>query len=194
MTILFEFNSSESLAFGLYKSGIPIDVATDGGLINAYSKNDVGSVKIKSPVISQEEHDKSVNYIVQPTEIVDSAASWILQFQNQLRSIRDLQDDWNGYGSKAPNSIALINSQTVLDILHQMNFSPMAIAPSAEDGIAISFAKANKNAIIECYNDGDILAITYKGAEEPELKEIGDSTSEIAEALDRRIYNFLYGK
>lgn len=194
MTILSEFNSSQSLASCLYKSGIPIDVATDGGLINAYSKNDVGSAKIKSPIISQSDHEKSINYFVLQTINVDSAASWILKFQNQLRSLRNLQDDWNGYGSKAPNSIALINSQTVLDILHQMNFPPMAIAPSAEDGIAISFAKANKNAIIECYNDGDILAITYKGAEEPELMEIGDSTSEIAEALDRRIYNFLYGR
>jgi hypothetical protein len=69
----------------------------------------------------------------------------------------------------------------------------MAIAPSAEDGIAISFAKANKNAIIECYNDGDILAIIYKGDEEPELMEIGESISDISEGLDR-IYNFLYGR
>jgi len=194
MTILSEFNSSESLASCLYKRVIPIDVAADGGLINAYSKNDVGSAKIESPIIPQSENDKNIIYFILHAENVDRAASWISKFQNQLRSIRDLQDDWNGYGSKAPNSIALINSQTVLDILHQMNFPPMAIAPSAEDGIAISFAKANKNAIIECYNDGDILTITYKGAEEPEIKGIGDSTSEIVEALDRRIYNFLYGK
>jgi hypothetical protein len=194
MTIQSEINSSESLASWLYERGIPINVATDGGMIYDFSKNDVGSAKIQPSIISPTENEKNINYFVLKTENVDRAASWILKFQNQLKSFRTLKDNWNGYGSSAPNSIALINSQTVLDILHQMNFPPMAIAPSAEDGIAISFTKANKNAIIECYNDGDILAITYKGAKELELMEIGDSTSEIAEALDRRIYNFLYGK
>jgi len=156
-------------------------------------KNNVGSDKIKVPIIFSAEHEMRVPYFVQNSFYVDRFPSWISKFQDQLKSLRNLQDDWNGYGSYAPNSIALINSQTVLDILHKMNFPPMAIAPSAEDGVAISFAKANKNAIIECYNDGDILAITYKGDEEPELMEIGESISEISEGLDR-IYNFLYGR
>jgi hypothetical protein len=182
MRISHEIDGSKSPAFWLPKRGIP-------------TKNvaDVGSDKIKVPIILSPEHAIRVPYFVQKSCYVDRFPSWIFKFQNQLKSLRSLKDDWNGYGSLAPNSIAFINSQTVLGILHQMNFSPMAIAPSAEDGIAISFAKANKNAIIECYNDGDILAITYKGDEEPKLMEIGDSTSEIAEALDR-IYNFLYGR
>ena len=190
MTILSEFNSSESLAFCLYKRGIPIDVATDGGLINAYCKNDVGSAKIKSPIISQSENDKNIIYFVLQAENVDRAASWILKFQNQLRLLRNLHDDWNGYGSKAPNSIALINSQTVLDILHQINFPPMAIASSAEDGIAISFCKGKKRAIIECYNDGNIAAAMYKIDSEPLVWNVGISEEDIKESVNR-IYDFI---
>jgi hypothetical protein len=183
----------ESVASWLYECGIPINVATDSGLINAYYENDVGSAKIKSPLISQSGNDKSVIYFVIQTDGVNRAPSWISKFQKQLKSLRSLQDDWNGYGSSAPNDIALINSQTVLDILHEMNFPPITIVPSAEDGIAISFANHNNNAVIECYNDGDIWAIKYKINAEPELMEIGDSISEISEGLDR-IYTFLYGR
>jgi hypothetical protein len=188
-----EIDGSKSPASWLRKNRIHSSGATEGDLINRFSNYDVGSDKIKVPIILPTNHEIRVPYFIQKSCYMGSISSWISKFQDQLKSLRSLKDDWNGYGSLAPNNIALINSQTVLDILHQMKFSPMAIAPSAEDGIAISFAKAKKNAIIECYNDGDILAITYKGAEEPELMELGDSTSEIAEALDR-IYIFLYGR
>lgn len=193
MRISPAIDGSKSPASWLRKNRIHSSGATEGDLINRFSDYDVGSDKIKVPIILPTNHEIRVPYFIQKSCYVDSISSWISKFKDQLKSLRSLKDDWNGYGSLAPNNIALINSQTVLDILHQINFPPIAIAPSAEDGIAISFAKANKNAIIECYNDGDILAITYETDEEPELMEIGDSTSEIAEALDR-IYIFLYGR
>jgi hypothetical protein len=104
--------------------------------------------------------------------------------------MRNLQNDWNGYGSSAPNSLAIRNSQTVLDVLHVLNFSPISIVPSAEDGIAISFAKDKKRAIIECYNDGNIVAAMYEIDSEPLAWNVAISEEDIKESVNR-IYDFI---
>jgi hypothetical protein len=185
-----EIDGSESLASWLYKSGIPINVATNGDLINKFSENDVGSAKVKLPIDLSTAHDKRVKYFVKQSGEVYRFPSWIFKFQNQLKSLRSLKDDWNGYGSSAPNNIALRNSQTVLDILHRINFPPISIVPSAEDGIAISFAIGKSRAIIECYNDGNIAAAMYKIDSEPLVWNVGISEEDIKESINQ-IYDFI---
>jgi hypothetical protein len=185
-----EVDCSESLASWLYEKGLPIDVATDIDFIDSFFENDsVGCDIVKLEIISLKD-EKSVRYFVPEAANVYKTKSWILKFQNQLKSFRRLQDDWNGYGSLAPNSIAIRNSQTVLDILHVMNFSPIAMVPSAEEGVAISFAKGKRRAIIECYNDGNIAAAKYEIDREPLVWNVGISEEDIKESIIR-IYDFI---
>jgi hypothetical protein len=186
-----EFNSSESLASWLYERGIPIDVATECENIGDFSENDsLGSVVIRSPIVSSTVYEKDIDYIEPESGNVYRIPAWISLFQIQLKSMRDLKNDWNGYGSLAPNSIAIRNSQTVLDILHVLSFSPSSIVPSAEDGIAISFCKGKKRAIIECYNDGNIAAAMYEIDSEPLVWNVGISEEDIKESVNR-IYDFI---
>jgi len=191
MTIQLEINSSESLASWLYESGIPINVATDYEPTNYFIENDsLGSVVIKLPIVSSAVHEKGLKYIYIESLEVCRGPAWISLLQNQLKSFQNLQNDWNGYGSSAPNSIAIRNSQTVLDILHILNFAPSSIVPSAEDGIAISFAKGKRRAIIECYNDGNIAAAMYVIDSEPLVWNVGISEEDITESINR-IYDFI---
>ena len=119
MIIQPEYNSSESLASMLYKSGIPIGVATECPLISYYFEEDsLDSSIVKLPIVSSTVHEKGLKYFYIEDGEVCSIPSWISLFQNKLNSFRNLKNDWNGYGSSAPNSIALRNSQTVIDILH----------------------------------------------------------------------------
>lgn len=190
MRMRSELDGSESLA-SLYKSGMPINVATNYKLYDAFFENDsLGSSKIELPNVSSTIDDKGIAYRYPKRDCVYSVPSWISKFQNQLKSFRSLHDDWNGYGSLAPNSIALINSQTVLDILHKLNFPPIAMVPSAEEGVAISFAKGKRRAIIECYNDGNIAAAMYEIDREPSVWNVGISEEDIKEAINR-IYDFI---
>lgn len=191
MTILFQENRSESLASWLYEGGIPINVSAECDHISDFFENDsLGSGVIKSPIVSSTVYDKDIDYIYPENRNVYRVPTWISIFQKQLKSMRNLQNDWNGYGSSAPNSIAIRNSQTVLDILHAINFSPISIIPSAEDGIAISFCKGKNRAIIECYNDGNIAAAKYEIDREPLVWNVGISEEDIKESINR-IHDFI---
>jgi hypothetical protein len=138
MRIRPEMNILESMAPWLYDMGIPINGPTEYEYISNFFENDsLSSGVIKSPIVSSTVYDKDIDYIYPKSGNVYRIPAWISQFQKQLKSMRNLQNDWNGYGSSAPNSISIRNSQTVLDILHILNFSPISMVPSAEDGIAI---------------------------------------------------------
>ena len=185
-----ETDCSESLASWLYERGLPIDVAADNNFIGNFFENDsVGYDLVELPVIYLTD-EKNAIYFVPKTLNIYKTKPWILKFQNQLKSFRSLKDDWNGYGSLAPNNIAIRNSQTVLDILHVLNYSPSSVLPSAEDGIAISFCNGKKRAIIECYNDGNIAAAIYEIDSEPLVWNVGISEEDIKESVNR-IYDFI---
>jgi hypothetical protein len=114
-------------------------------------------------------------------------------FQQQLDEMRHLPDNWNGYGSAPPNHVAIRNSLEALYLTLEMDFPPSQVVPSAQEGVGISFASGEKRAIIECFNDGDIVVIKYEGDSDPEVREIGGSREEIKDSL-LFIYDFIYGK
>jgi hypothetical protein len=113
-------------------------------------------------------------------------------FQQQLDRLKNLNDDWNGYGSAAPNYDAISTAQNIIDELREMDFVPENVASSSEGGVGISFLKGGKRALIECYNDGEIASITFEGEKEPTIWEISNGRLEIRNALDR-IYEFING-
>lgn len=117
---------------------------------------------------------------------------WLRNYGYKLEEMRHLPKNWNGYGSLPPNATAIKNTQDVLDNLYEINLTPVSVVPSAEDGITISFTKNNKHAILECYNDGDIMAMTYEGENQPDIWQMGSSLSEIKNELNR-IYDIING-
>jgi hypothetical protein len=115
--------------------------------------------------------------------------AWLARLSQQLEEMKDLSDNWNGYGSAAPNAIAFRTATNILFVLHQLGFSPTQIAPSAEEGIGFFFVKEEKYAFIECYNDGEIVIAMSNRQGERQVREVGTSVQEIKEALDLlRIY------
>lgn len=123
---------------------------------------------------------------------VANVESWISRYYRQLDEFKELQDNWNGYGSEAPNNIALTLSHELGDILHEREFEPTRVLPSAEEGVGVSFASGEKRAIIECFNDGDVVAVTYEDDGEPRVWEVGSSEVDLREAVDH-IYDFIHG-
>lgn len=118
--------------------------------------------------------------------------SWLQATEAKLSSLRNLKKNWNGYGSAPPNKNAFRNADDVIDILRQKGLEPYHISPSAEEGIAISFSKGERHALIECYNDGDIAAAVFQKKKEPETWICGTSTNELSETVER-IFTYLNG-
>ncbi|HYA40601.1 MAG TPA: hypothetical protein VEF34_04830 [Syntrophobacteraceae bacterium] len=99
--------------------------------------------------------------------------------------MRSVQDNWNGQGSAAPNAYAIRNAEEVIELLHQKGLAAHRISPSADEGVAISFLKGDRHALIECYNDGEIAAAIYQNHGEPETWECGSSRDELNETIDK---------
>ncbi|MFW6172586.1 MAG: hypothetical protein ACOC5T_02470 [Elusimicrobiota bacterium] len=105
-------------------------------------------------------------------------------FQNKLKEIRALPDNYDGYGTAAPNDMAYLNAWDVLMVLDAIDFVPTKLMPSAEEGIGIFFAKGNRYGFVECYNEGGIGAAMSDRKGYRHIWEIGETTEEIKDALE----------
>lgn len=76
------------------------------------------------------------------------------------------------FTAEPPNNTALNWASKTLEILSKTGLSPTRITPSVENGIGISFISDNRYADIECFNEGDILAVTSDGQGNPEVWEV----------------------
>lgn len=110
-----------------------------------------------------------------------------LPWRNELDRIRSIKDNWNGYGSRAPNLTALRYSQDVLDALHNAGELPSNIAPCADEGVTITISRPKCYGIIECYNEGDIVAAFSIPGKTREIWEVGTTQAEIKEAVNHII-------
>ncbi len=117
--------------------------------------------------------------------------SWLQTFQTRLYSMRNLSDNWNGYGSAAPNREAFLNAEDVILVLHQKGLEPHRISPSAEEGIAFTFVNGRKRAIIECYNNGGISAAVFQKGMKSKVWTSGTSSNDLEETIDL-IFTYLY--
>jgi hypothetical protein len=101
-----------------------------------------------------------------------NASGWLVGTLHRLHDVARLPDNWNSYGAVAPNATALANAQNFLHELSELDFEPSRIDPSAENGVCISFRAGNRYADIECFNSGDVLAVTSDGSGQPQIWEI----------------------
>lgn len=112
-------------------------------------------------------------------------ADWFLEYTEKLTELSHLPIDWDSYGAEPPNNLALDWASQILEILSEIGFSPARITPSVENGVGISFISDNKYADIECFNEGDILAVTSDGQGNPEVWEVEATTLGIKFAIEK---------
>lgn len=115
--------------------------------------------------------------------------AWFLKNIRKLKELENLATNWDSYGANPPNSIALFWARESLTVLSEMNFPPTQITPSVEEGVGICFIRGKKYADIECFNSGEILAVTSDGQGNPSVWEVNPSREEIKISLERiRVY------
>ena len=101
----------------------------------------------------------------------------------RLEEFRDLQDNWDGRGTEAPNEVAFSAARIVFNELMALDLRPDKIVASADNGIGFCFVCGPKYAEIECFNRGSIVVMTRNRAMgERHIKEI--FLDEVASALN----------
>lgn len=115
--------------------------------------------------------------------------AWFLKSTRKLQELENLPANWDSYGANPPNSIALFWGRESLTVLFEMNFPPTQITPSVEEGVGICFIRGKKYADIECFNTGEILAVTSDSQGNPNVWEVNPSREELKNSLQRiRVY------
>lgn len=112
----------------------------------------------------------------------------------RLDSFRDLQRGWDSYGAEPPSEIALSNARRLLRVAWEFEEgAKIRLSPSVEGGVGVIFGGGvKKYADIECFNDGEILAITSEGTPEPSVWTV-DASPEGFRATIEKISSFLNG-
>lgn len=105
-------------------------------------------------------------------KIPSGAPSEYEHLRTQLRELEKLGDDWNGYGSEAPNAQAIQAASTALAILHDLGSLPSRIVASADGGAALLFFLTDGYADIECFNSGETLAGLQLPDRPPEVDDV----------------------
>ena len=106
----------------------------------------------------------------------------------RLESFRTLQPGWDSYDAAPPNEVAIENARHILHVLWVSEAAPplRQISPSVEGGIAVVFTGHDKKyADIECFNNGDILAITSNGSTEPSVWSLNKEGGSIRHAIEK---------
>jgi hypothetical protein len=112
-------------------------------------------------------------------------SDWITECYEKLKQLSNLPANWDSYNAEPPNNIALNWTREILKILFKMGFPPTRITPSVENGVGISFICEHKYADIECFNEGDILAVISDGKGIPEVWEVESTTLAITSTIDK---------
>lgn len=101
-----------------------------------------------------------------------------------LDRIRSLPFDWNGQGSEPPNTLSLSIAAGVLSLLRQRQMKTDRVAASAEGGVGICFKRRAKYSDIECFNTGEIWALTSTRPGRPRSWRVPRTETGIRAALD----------
>lgn len=96
-----------------------------------------------------------------------------------------LHDDWNGYGSDAPNWTAIDRARTAIVAAFSINLHPRRILASAEGGVGVTFRRGERYADVECFNSGEILGTLSDGTGNPTIFDVTVSEAGIDAAVER---------
>jgi hypothetical protein len=105
--------------------------------------------------------------------------------EQKLNDMAKITANWDSYGAQPPNLEARACAAEILILLQTQSFPPSTIVPSSEGGVAICFVNSGTYADIECLNTGEILAVTYKGNDEPYVWDVGRQDTALRSAIER---------
>jgi len=106
----------------------------------------------------------------------------------RLEAFRSLRQGWDSYDAEPPSDAAIDNARRILLVLWSSEIAPplRQISPSVEGGVAVVFTGRDKKyADIECFNNGDIMAITSDGTTEPSVWSINKEGGSIRQAIEK---------
>jgi len=124
-------------------------------------------------------------------EQITLGSELVAEFRKHFETLRTLADEpytWGDPDEERPNEWARYYAQTALITSLAINLLPTRIIPSAEGGVTITFYNGDRYADIECFNSGDILAMTKRGSERADiwpvrLERISDALGRIDEFI-----------
>lgn len=91
-----------------------------------------------------------------------------------IRKLESLTLNWNSHGAEPPSKFARYYAESIILASRSRMLIPMQVAPSAEGGVAICFSNTPALYIdIECFNDGEAVAIVAKEGQEPDTWPLG---------------------
>jgi hypothetical protein len=97
-----------------------------------------------------------------------------------LTRMESLTEDWHSCGASPPNSTAIALAREVVAACEAQGVAPSYLTPSTGESVMVVFERGWRYADIECFNTGDVLAITSG----PPGREIWDVVS-VADAVSR---------
>jgi hypothetical protein len=110
---------------------------------------------------------------------------WLVAAYKRLSRLAALENDWDSYGAEAPSRVSIDTARNILDVLAGADFEPTSVDPSAEGGVCLSFRRGNRYADIECFNSGEILAVTSSGGDDTCVWEIRGFDQHLENALSK---------
>ncbi|MGA2905946.1 MAG: hypothetical protein ABSD98_19135 [Candidatus Korobacteraceae bacterium] len=90
-----------------------------------------------------------------------------IELHKRLRELAALQPNWDDSGAEPPVEPAVSNASAFIDSFVDAGLIPDALTTSADGGVAICFVRSDRYADIECFNDGEVLAVRYSSTEDP---------------------------
>ena len=120
-----------------------------------------------------------------PVTLVQEPKEWLHKYIKQLTQLSTLDDDWDSYGAETPNQWAIGCALEVLKNLASEDLEPSSIDASVEGGVCLSFQTESYYGDIECFNSGEVFAVTSKNGEDTEVWEIRDPLFHVAPAIHR---------
>jgi len=88
--------------------------------------------------------------------------SKFMSLGNELDTLREFEDGWDGYAAPAPSEYSLTVARTILGRLQESLVVPMRISACGDGGVAFSFsASGDRRAQIEVLNNGEKFAHLY---------------------------------
>ena len=116
---------------------------------------------------------------------LDERNEWLIEAFKKLSRFATLEDDWDSYGAQAPNQGALDKARDVLRLLSEADFEPTSVDPSAEGGVCLSFHQDDRYGDIECFNSGEVLAVTSTGGDETDVWNTKGREQDLRKTLSR---------
>jgi hypothetical protein len=105
---------------------------------------------------------------------------------SRLEEFRRLEPGWDSYDAPAPSERAVAYARRILRFIwdHDLPLAP-SVSPTADGGILLVFSSEPRYADIECFNNGEILALTSEGEGAPSIWPIDTEADNLTIALEQ---------